>query len=73
LFELKQNHEIIEMSGIPDISSNVVSFRHSSRHAMSPFRQHERRHITDTTTTRHVCKWRLGKTRQIKTFPAKAL
>ena len=27
-----------------------------------------RRHVADTT--RHVCKWRLGKTRQNKTFPA---
>jgi hypothetical protein len=55
------NHEIT--------SSNVVSFRHSSRHVMSPCRRHERGHVTNTT--QHVCKWRLGKTWQIKTFPAK--
>jgi hypothetical protein len=24
-------------------------------------------------TTQHVCKWRLGKTWQIKTFPAKSI
>jgi hypothetical protein len=44
--------------------SNVAPFRHSSRHAMLP--------SWVANTTHHVCKWRLGKTWQIKTFPAKS-
>jgi len=36
------------------MSSNVVSFRHSSRHAMSPSRRHDRRHVADMSPTRHA-------------------
>jgi hypothetical protein len=36
------------------MSSNVVLFRHSSRHAMSPSRRHDRRHVADMSPTRHA-------------------
>jgi hypothetical protein len=54
---------------VGNMSSNVVLFRHSSQDAMSLSRRHDQRHVAGTT--HHVCKWRLGKTWQIKTFPAK--
>ena len=41
-------------SNVGDMSSNVVSFRHSSRHAMSPSRRHDRRHVADMSPTRHA-------------------
>ena len=36
------------------MSSNVVSFRHSSRHAMWPCRPHDQRHVADMSPTRHA-------------------
>jgi hypothetical protein len=41
-------------SNVGNMSSNVVSFRHSSRHAMSPSRRHDRRHVADMLPTRHA-------------------
>jgi hypothetical protein len=34
--------------------SNVVSFRQSSRHAMSPSWRHDRRHVANMSPTRHA-------------------
>jgi hypothetical protein len=58
VFELKQQSRNYQhVRNPPDMSSNDVSFRPSSRH------------VADTT--HHVGKWRLGKTQHTKTFPAK--
>ena len=71
VFELKQQSRNYRNVGNPWHVVKCRVFRHSSRHAMSPCRRHKRRHVTDTT--RHVCKWRLGKTQQNTTFPAKVV
>ena len=37
-----------------NMSSNVVSFRHSSRHAILPSRRHDQRHVADMLPTQHT-------------------
>ena len=45
------NQEITDMSGIPDMSSNVVSFRHSSRHDIFLCLGHDQQRVA--TCRRH--------------------
>ena len=57
---------------VGDMSANVVSFCHSSRHEMSPCRRQEHRCVGDMSATRHITSAKKKKpTRHKTTLSAK--